>query len=382
MAAPYKPSAVDRVTRAAFTGLLGLPDAARKRLAGEAHVRDGDALSFDNALGLKILSKLGVKELNEQTVAQARRSLAAESWAFGGLQADVREVRDVQIPTADAARVDARLYLPHPCPVTVTGKFAGTPTPGHDKLALVVYFHGGGWVLGSHDTHDTVARAICAQAEVAVLNVDYRLAPEHIFPTAVTDALAAFTWAHEHADELGIDPERIAVAGDSAGGNLSAVVSQKLTRAGGPKPAMQALIVPVTDLTLPRTDSYETFSKGYFLTKANMEWYEALYLGGNTTPPENIDELRANVDVSPLLADDLAQLAKAGLPPAYVACAGFDPLRDEGVAYANALRTAGVSTTLRVHTDCVHPFINSLSAPVSQRCMTELVGALRMGLRV
>ena len=382
MTQPHQPTLVDRITRRAFSALLATPDGLRRRLAGAPHVRDGGALNFDNVLGLKVLSKIGTKELDEQTIPDARASLAAESWTFAGPDADVRSVEDVRIPTSDGHHIEAQLFRPHPCPVTVSGKFAGSPTPAHGPVAAIVYFHGGGWVLGSHHTHTPVARALCAGTEVAVLNVNYRLAPEDVFPTAVDDAVAAFRWLHNSAAELGIDPNRIAVAGDSAGGNLSAVVSQELARRGGPVPAMQALLVPVTDLTLPRSDSYEKFASGYFLTQANMDWYEALYLGGRTTPPSNIDELRANPLASPLQAPDLPELAASGLPPAYVAVAGFDPLRDEGIAYANALRAAGVPTTLRVHTDCVHPFINSLAAPVSRRCLTELVGAIRMGLQI
>lgn len=375
MTAPFAPKFLDRATRRAFAGLLALPTSARRKLAGTSPQVDGHPLNDDIALGLRALSALGTKELNNQTVADARHSLLAESWTFAGPRTDVGSVERITIPTSDGNEISARLYRPHPCPIT-GGEASDRP------VALVMYFHGGGWVLGSSETHDPVARIICDRGEVAVLSVDFRLAPEHIFPAAINDSLDAYRWVRDHASELGVDPNRIAVAGDSAGGNIAAVISQKLARAGEATPAMQALLVPVTDMSLPRSRSYELFESGYFLTRANMEWYEALYLGGSTTPPANIDELRANPDVSPLLATDLKELADAGLPPAYVAVAGFDPLRDEGIAYANALRDAGVPTTLRVHTDCVHPFVNSPVTPVTQRCLNELVGALRMGLQV
>ena len=165
-----------------------------------------------------------------------------------------------------------------------------------------------------------------------------------------------------------------------------AVVAQETTRHGGPKPALQMLFVPVTDLTLPRSDSYERFSSGYFLTRANMDWYEATYLTGSPTlggsSDVDIDALRADPRVSPLRATDLDALVAAGLPPAYVAVAGFDPLRDEGIAYARMLKRAGVATTLRVHTDAVHPFINILATDLGRRCMAEAVGAMRTALGV
>lgn len=383
----YQATAADRAQRRAFEALLALPRSVRRRAAGAPHVVDGDALDPDIATGLKVLGTIGGKQLDERTVADARHALAAESWMFAGEPADVASVNEIVIDGSafgGAEIIPALLYRPHPRPVTVVGKHARTPDApagGAAKRPLLVYFHGGGWVLGSHHTHDAVARALCAGGEVAVLNVHYRLAPEAPFPAAVDDALAAFRWAYEHADDLGIDAERIAVAGDSAGGNLAAVVAQECARSGEATPAAQLLFVPVTDLTMPRSDSYERFGEGYFLTRANMDWYEANYLGGSTTLPANIEALRADRRVSPLRADDLGQIG-ARMAPAYVAVAGFDPLRDEGIAYAHKLIDAGVPTTLRVHTDAVHPFINILATDLGRRCMAEAVGALRMALRV
>lgn len=378
MNAPYRPTVADRIVKRAIGALLTVPSSVRYRLAGPAVIEDGAPLNSDVAMGLKILRKIDSEELETKTIPNSRKALEAEAWTFSGVPAEVESVETVTIPSGQAT-IEALVYYPKPQPFTVTGKFAGVQK--ERARAAVVYFHGGGWTLGSHRSHDPVARALCAQADVIVINVNYRLAPEGIFPAAVEDAVATFDWAVHHADELGIDPKRIAVAGDSAGGNLAAVVSQKTVRRGGPHPAMQVLVVPATDLTRPHSDSYARFKEGYFLTEATMDWYEALYLGGQPTPIDGIDELRANPDVSPLKAADLAELAKAGLPPAFVACAGFDPLRDEGIAYAEALREAGVPTALRVFTDNVHPFINSLAAPASKACISEIAGAIRMGLQ-
>lgn len=349
---PFEPTAAERAQRAAFTTLLSLPPALRRRIAGRPKVVDGQRLDPDLQVGLAVLGRIGGPELDELPVPRARQALAAESWMFGGEAPAVASSRDVTI----AHGVTARLHMP--------------PTPARGPsgpIPALVYLHGGGWTLGSASTHDVLARRLCAGAEVAVLNVDYRLAPEHPFPAAVDDSLAAFRWLHEHAGELGIDPDRIAVGGDSAGSNLAAVVSQLTRDEGTPMPAFQLLLVPATDFS--RTyRSAELFAKGYFLTAANMDWYEAHYLDGAD---------RSDPRASPLLAESLADL-----PPAYVAVAGWDPLRDEGIAYAEALRAAGVPVTVRVHEDAVHPFINIGATELGRRCQAETIGALRTGLGV
>lgn len=351
----YRPTGAERAQRAAFMALLGLPVRVRRAIAGRPEIVDGQRLDPDLQVGLAVLNRLPAKELDEMPVPEARAALKSESWIFAGESPEVGGVTDVRI----ADRFGARLYLP-PRPARAS---KGSTQP----MAAVVYLHGGGWVLGDVETHDVVCRRICVGAEVAVLNVDYRLAPEHPFPAAVEDSVEAFRWLREHAGEHGIDPDRIAVAGDSAGGNLSAVVCQVTRDEGTPMPAFQALVVPATDFS---TDypSATTFAEGYFLTQANMDWYEQHYLGNHD---------RTDPRASPLLANDLS-----GLPPAYVAVAGWDPLRDEGVAYAEALRAAGVPVTLRVHEDAVHPFINIGAVDLGRRCQTELIGALRVGLGV
>ncbi|MBN4049437.1 alpha/beta hydrolase [bacterium AH-315-N03] len=217
-----------------------------------------------------------------------------------------------------------------------------TPRGGPDRLPALVYYHGGGFVLGDLESHDKSCRHLARHAGVVVVAVDYRLAPEHPFPAASDDACAAFRWVYDNADELQIRRDRIAVGGDSAGGNLAAVVCQQMRNEAHPMPAFQLLIYPATDLTRS-AESHSTFAEGYLLTRQMIDWFMANYL----TEPSQERDPRG----SPLVTADLA-----GLPPAYVAVAGFDPLRDEGEAYAQALMGAGVPTTLRCYGSMVHGF--------------------------
>ncbi|MFN8162605.1 MAG: alpha/beta hydrolase [Solirubrobacterales bacterium] len=285
-----------------------------------------------------------------------------EARAQGRREAEVLAARPA-IPMArvealgvpgQAGPIPARFYVPAGLP-------AGVAAP------LLVYFHGGGWVIGDLDTHDGVCRFLASAAGTAVLSIDYRLAPEHPFPAAVEDSWASFAWAAANAAALGVDPARIAVGGDSAGGNLAAVVSLLAREGGGAMPAMQLLIYPVTD-TAGELPSRRLFAEGFLLTKGDMDTFEAHYLppGSNPRDPR----------VSIIEASDLSSL-----PPAYVATAGFDPLRDEGEAYALRMREAGVRVALRRHPGLIHSFANETAISRTARgAMLEAAGALRMGL--
>ncbi|HLU77580.1 MAG TPA: alpha/beta hydrolase [Burkholderiales bacterium] len=212
-----------------------------------------------------------------------------------------------------------------------------------EVLPCVVYFHGGGWVLGDLSTHDEVCRGLTNLAHCAVVAVDYRLAPEHKFPAAVEDAIAATQWIVEAAGRLRIDASRVAVAGDSAGGTLATVTAIAARDAGGPPLVMQALIYPSTDMT-EGTESHELYAEGYGLTRENILWFREHYLSCEA----DACDWRA----SPLLTRDLS-----GLPPAYILTAGFDPLRDEAWQYAQRLQEAGVRVTYECFEGMIHGFI-------------------------
>jgi acetyl esterase len=240
--------------------------------------------------------------------------------------------------------------------------------PGDEPAPLLVFYHGGGFVYGDLDLYDSVARQICLEGRVQVLTVDYRLAPEHKAPTAVEDAYAAFRWAAHHAKELRVTPNRIAVGGDSAGGTLAAVVSQLARDDGGPLPALQWLVYPLTDAEA-KTSSRAQFADGFLLTEHDLKWFGDEYLGGSGVAA-------ADPRVSPMSAVSLT-----GLSPAVVIAAGFDPLRDEAIEYAHALRSAGVVVDLREMPSLIHAFMNlgQLGGAVA-RGISESIQSLRKHL--
>ncbi|GAB3822478.1 alpha/beta hydrolase [Kribbella italica] len=312
----------------ALTPVYALPPAVRRRLAGAPIEIDGNVLDPDLQLLLRLEALLPGSGGLPKSVAAARAGLLRGTALVSGPLREVQRVTELTVRGADG-QLGARLYVPR--------------TAGR---GLLVFFHGGGWVVGDLDTHDAYCRDVAAETGVRVLSVDYRLAPEAPAPVAAEDAVAAFSWAIEHAEDLGADPALVAVGGDSAGGNLAAVVAQQCVVRDIPAPALQLLIYPAVDL-VGRRPSRDLFGEGFFLTEEEILWYREHY-----TPDPT---LRPDPRVSPLFGP------LEGLAPAYVVTAGFDPLRDEGNEYADALTAAGVPTTHHQEPTLIHGFTNMLT---------------------
>jgi acetyl esterase len=326
----------------------------QRRLFGAPPAIDGRRLA-DDVNALLWLDRLAYEDeslTGGQSVEETRVERLKEARIVAHRpRIPMQRVESVEIP-GPGGPIAGRLYVP---------AAANGPAP------LLVYYHGGGWVIGDLDTHDDPCRFLASRSGAAVLSVDYRLAPEHPFPAAAEDALAAYEWAAADAERLGVDPKRIAVGGDSAGGNLAAATCLTAREGGIPLPAMQLLIYPVTE-TAGTATSRRTFAEGFLLTRADMDWFEERYL------PPGTDRDDPRVDL--LGAPDLS-----GLPPAYIAIAGFDPLRDEGLAFAERLRAAGTPVAARLHPGLVHSFANLTAvSPTARAAMLEAAGALRLGL--
>lgn len=341
-----------RAESGAARALAGLPPALRRRLAGRPVHVDGVTMDSQTQLILAMRERMGAPPLDALTPAEARDLLRRDATTVAGSGARVA-THELTVDGA-AGPLRARHYRP--------------PTGEPGPRPLLVYLHGGGHVSGDVDTHDVPCRSLCLHAGVHVVSVDYRRAPEDPFPAAVDDTVAAVRWAYTHAAALGADADRVAVGGDSAGGNLAAVACRLLARAGERVPAAQLLVYPTTDRvgTYPSATS---FAEGCYLTASDIAWYLAQYVGTTGHP---LDDPR----ISPLLAGDLT-----GLPPAVVVTAGFDPLRDEGEAYADALRAAGTPTTLRRFPTLVHGFLSMAGGSrVARDATIETAGALRATL--
>jgi acetyl esterase/lipase/alkylation response protein AidB-like acyl-CoA dehydrogenase len=309
---------------------------------------------------LNVVRNAGGKPPAQMTPAEFRAQVRGSS-ALGAAAVDVHETRDTRIQVDDGW-IRLRIYTPR-------------PLAAGETLPIVVHYHGAGWVAGDLDTHDAIARYYARHADAIVVAVDYRLAPEHPFPAAVNDAYAALEWAAAQAREIHGDASRIAVTGDSAGGNLAAVVAQMARDRRGPRLAYQALLYPAVDLDGTAHANYPSCARfgggDYFLSTEDMEWFTAQYLGADK--PRLVKDPR----VSPIAAQDLS-----GLPPALIVVAGCDPLRDEGLAYADRLEAAGVKVERKEYPGTVHAFVSFAAAiPTANETLAFVASRISAALR-
>lgn len=340
-----RPGLTEIFDRQALRGLMSLPTPVQRLLAGKPVVIDGQTLSADTQLMLKARALTKGTPIEEQPIPKARKELRYQQ-LLAGAGLPIGSVDEIEVGGRKA-----RLYVP-----------ADAPEVG----PLLVFFHGGGWIYGDLDSHDPACRFLAEQAGVRVLSVDYRLAPEHPFPAAYEDCVAAYEWVTQHAAELGADPERLAVGGDSAGGTLAATVALTAAERGWPL-AFQLLIYPGTDMR-GQTRSRELFGDHFILTHGFMDLAKESYLSDQS--------LLEDPMASPLLAE-----IPAGLAPAYVATAGFDPLRDEGEAYAQRLADAGVQVEVTRFRDQIHGFLHFVAVGRSSLAANrEIAARLKAGL--
>lgn len=327
---------------------LRMPIAWVNILTGRPITVDGRTLDARTQWFLQLLARSGQQPLHLLGVQQARAEFDIFQPMMSGKPAPVGQIVDRTI-AGPGGRLRVRIYRP-------AGAVARL-------LPTILYFHGGGWVIGSLESHDLPCRFFCARSGCAVVSVDYRLAPEHKFPAGLDDALAAFRWLAADGEAFGTDPSRIVIAGDSAGGTLATVVAQ-MVRGDARTPCLQWLIYPATDLS-GDTPSHLSCGEGFLLTRSDMEWCRGLYLND----PAEIADPR----VSPMRATDLS-----GMPPALVFTAGLDPLRDEGQAYVARLSSAGVKTVHREFDSLIHGFIGMRGAlQAAARAMDDMVAGLR-----
>jgi len=333
----------------AARALLKLPRPVLVRLSGGRSVeRDGCVLDEQLQFMLSMAERLG-RGISDPTLplAERRRGMDLDAVVFAPTPPPLAEVRDERV----SERVRVRIYRPHG---------VARPAPA------LVYLHGGGFVLGGLESHDPVCRALAHDAGCVVVSVDYRLAPEHPYPAAADDATEAFRWVVAEAARLGVDPARVAVGGDSAGGNLAAVVALD-TRDDEHPPCLQALIYPAVDQTMS-FPSLKIMERGFLLDLATIQWFRAQYA------PDPADWTKPRA--SPWFAD------VKSVAPALVQTAGFDPLRDEGEGYATKLRDGGVAVTARRYRSMVHGYISITGSIVGARePWDDLVAGLRRAFR-
>lgn len=325
-----------------------LPIAWVNLLAGAPVNVDGRTLDVRAQWLIEVLGRSGQPPVERTSVLEARANYDAFMLEMGGRPAPIGEIVDRTIE-GPGGWLRVRVYRP-------AGAVARL-------LPAILYLHGGGWVMGSLEGYDLVSRYFCARSGCVVVVPDYRLAPEHRFSAGLDDSVAAFRWLARDATDLGIDPARLVIAGDSSGGNLAAAAALRL-REDERRACLQWLIHPVTDLGF-ETASYRSCGDGFLLTRAAMEWFRGHYLNDLA---EVADPL-----ASPLRATDLA-----GLPPALVYTAGFDPLRHEGKAYADRLTAAGAKTIHREFESLTHAFVGFRGTIHSAaRAMDDMVAGLR-----
>jgi acetyl esterase len=340
-------AALGRILRAT----LALPPPVLRRLAGPPRVNDrGAALDLEMQALLGLRALLRFPQPHEQTPVRARTSLDREARIAEGAPAPVARVEERTAP-GPAGPIPLRVYVP---------RESGAPLP------VLVFYHAGGHVIGSLESHDGVCRALARDADCVVVAVDYRLAPEHRFPAAFDDAVAAFEHVVAEAGAFGGHPDWIAVGGDSAGGNLAAALCHRQRDARRARPALQLLIYPPTDLTRS-LGSHQLFRRGLLLDAETIDWFVASYLSSHA------DE--RDPRASPLWAPSFTDL-----PPAIVVTAGFDPLRDEGEAYAGTLRAAGVAVVEQREASLPHGFVNVPAVHAAAAARARIARSLRDAL--